>query len=409
MENTGMGKTYTNRTQLLLLVFVLVVIWGLFAWLTHSYVVSFRHQSFDFYPRWHGARVMLEGENPYSEAVNRAILEAMHWPQFVRYQHNFLYPATITYQLIPFWLLPFDISVSIWSGLQLLITIVLPFIVFALLDWQPRLGIIAVISFVGAFIFRHAMHNFLFGQFVTFTLFCLVMVWAMLRLEQPWLAAIALVLGAIRPEGIIMMAAMLLYLLVTRRYKIILYWLGMMGALFLLSVLQIGFWIPDMMESVLGYRECCIYTYPPAVLGHPIFGTLFTALILLWGYWMLRQIWQLPESSRIPWILAVLITVLLLVFVQSKDYTLVYSLLPAWIIIWASRGSWWSIFAVLLLQTSSWFYYLAYGDSLIGTSGRFMEQIITPLALLILLTIVWAQWKQNQMQTKNQPNSIKSG
>jgi hypothetical protein len=163
-----------------------------------------------------------------------------------------------------------------------------------------------------------------------------------------------------------------------------------MGTMFLLTLLQIGFWIPDMLENIRGYRECCLFTYPPEIIGYDLLSNLLVIGVLIWGLWMLAQMRHLPERTRIPWGLSVVIIVLLLVLTQSKDYTLIYGLLPAWMVVWAGRGRWWSTLLVLLILFSPWIYHWTETSSPLGFP---LEQLLTPLFLGALLTYHWLEWK----------------
>lgn len=386
----------TKRNLIVLL--LVLLLWGTFAWGTYSILIPQRGNLFDFYPRWHGARVMLQGEDPYSVEVNRDILKAMGWEEFQQYRHNFLYPATVTYQLLPFFLIPSYWAISLWNGLQMMLLFLLPIVVFSYLGWRPKPALLAAITFFGTFVFRHAMHNYLFGQFVVFTLANLIVAWWAVAENRPWLGAVALVLAAIRPEGILLVAAFLLYLLLTRHYKTLVLWGGIMGTMFALSVVQIGWWIPRMLENVRGYRECCLYAYPPDVLGNGALKYLLVAAVLAWGAWLFWDMRKLGDKLRIPWSLSVVIVVFLVVLTQSKDYTLTYGLLPLWMVVWAGRGRWQSSLPVLLILFSPWVYYWT---NLTGpTSGFPLEQLLTPLFLGALLTWHWVVWKRGQAEQR---------
>jgi hypothetical protein len=208
------------------------------------------------------------------------------------------------------------------------------------------------------------------------------------------LAAIALVGATVRPEGILMVAAALLDLLLERRYRVLATWAGIMGPLFLLSLLQIGFWIPDFLGGVDTYVETRIWTYPPNLIGVGALSPVFVIGVVVWGGWLLWQMRPLPDRTRIPFSLSVITIVYLLVLPQSKDYTLVYGLLPAWVIIWASGERWWNALLVLLILLSSWLHFY------IGTNlerGLPLEQLFTPIFLGVLITLSWRQWRQQNL------------
>jgi hypothetical protein len=345
---------FSRKNIVLVLIPILLVI--MLAVATHEIWVVRKNNVFDFFPRWYGAREMLQGHNPYSVEINKRILDEMGYAVYEPYRHNFLYPATITYILLPFWLIPFPVSISIWSGISLLLFLALPLYVFFVLDWQLKPWLLAVIIFFSAFVFRHAIDTYLIGQFIIFILGCLLLAWLAIHEDRPWLAALALVGATIRPDGVILAGAMLFDLILKRRFNTVIIWTGIMASLGVLSLLQAGYWIPDMMKNVRGYRECCLYAEPSKLIGGETFSSLFIVVVLLWAGWLLWHLRPLPDKTRIPWSLSVVIIAYLLVLPQSKDYTLVYGLLPAWIIIWSSQGRWWSTLLVLAILCSPWIY-----------------------------------------------------
>jgi hypothetical protein len=204
------------------------------------------------------------------------------------------------------------------------------------------------------------------GQFVSFILFSLVLaVWAIHK-NLPWIAAVALIFSTIRPEGILLTAALLAYLLYRRRFKIVIIWAAIMGGLFVITVALIEFWIPRFLEVARGYRECCTYSKPLEATDSEIVVYAVLTGIVLWGLWMLWKIRNLPEPLAMVWFLSVSIIVSLLVFPQSNDYTLIYLLLPVWYVIWINRKNRWMLGAVFLFLISPWIYMLTMTNMALG-------------------------------------------
>jgi len=363
---------------------LLIVLWALLALVTST---MWRNpQALDFYPRWHGAREMLHNHNPYTLDINRTILAEMGYTEFIPYKHNFGYPATITWSLLPFWLLPYKLSVSMWGGLQLLLAFALPLAVFRLLEWDIPPRRFVMIMLASTFLYRHTFSVYLLAQFIIFILACLIAAWWLVVINRRWLAAWALVSAPIRPDGIVLAAALLFDLLLKRRFRLLILWGALMGALFALSVAWIGFWVPDFLDAMRGYRENLVSYYPPDVLGVDLLVPPFLIGVLVWGAWLLWQMRPLPDRLRIPWSLSVAILVYLLTLPQSKDYTLVYALLPAWMVLWAGRDQVWPGRFVLLIFLTTWLY------PLMGQIHRplyRLDQLLTPVLLGILLTYQW--------------------
>lgn len=366
--------------------------WLLFAWATDVIWISQHGDSvgYDFYPRWYGAREMLQGNNPYSLEINRVILADMGFPEFIPYKHNFSYLATITFTLLPFWALPFFTSLTLWSGLQLLMILALPALTFiVLLDWRIKPPLLALLIFFSSLVYRQTMISYVLGQFIVFCFgFILIAYWQILR-GKPWLVALALIAATTRPEGVIFASAILFDLLLQRRFRPIIIFAALMGGLFLLSVIWIGWWIPDFLEAADGYRDCCDYTEPTQVIGVDILARILWVAVIGWAGWMFWQMRALPDRERIAWSLSVLFIAYLLIFTQSKGYTLIYALFPIWVIVWADKGRFWTVVFAVIVLSSPWLYF---GLESTFENSTQVEQLATPLILLVALTIYWRRY-----------------
>jgi hypothetical protein len=107
---------------------------------------------------------------------------------------------------------------------------------------------------------------------------------------------------------------------------------------------------------------------------------------------------KLPDLTRIPWSLSTVIVAYLLIFTQSKDYTLVYVLIPLWVSLWSTRGHWLSSLVVLAILASPWVYWRA---GLTLPDGNPKEQFLTPLFAGMVLTVHWLQWSKEQQAATN--------
>ncbi len=333
---------------------------------------------------------MLTNNNPYTFDVNREILSAMNIPEEPPTQ-NFFYPATVTYILLPFWLMPWVFSISLWMGLSLVLLNLLPIIVFRTLNWRISPVKLFIITLTATFIYRYSMISYVIGQYVIWILTCLIFAWVGISRNQDWLVALSLIGSTVRPEGIVITALFLLELLLQKHWRSISIWMTSIGILFVLSVLQIGLWIPQFLELVRTYSEQRPNYYPPSVFGN--FSTVFTIGVLTWFSWVLWQTHPLDSKLRTLWRLSSAFLCVLLVFPQSNPYTLIYGLLPVWIIIWTGKD--WKALAVtsipLLLP---WVFYIANLPTL-------LETLIIPLTILVLLTIYWQRFKTSSTYEKS--------
>lgn len=358
---------------------------------------------YDFYPRWYGARAMLQGRNPYDidlreENVAGEDFEGYHEP--AAYLH-FLYPATITYILLPFWMLPFPVALSAWSGLQLLLLLLLPLLVFHLLRWPLKPPVVLLTLLLSALIYRYAVEAYLLGQFVIPVLACIVVAWWQTTENRAWPVALALIAATIRPEGILFSGVFLFALLLMRRFRTIAIWSGIMGGLFLLSVLQIGFWPEDFLNGIRFYRDVAVTSFPLDAVGDKRAQAVFVVGILIWGTWMLWQAQKLPDRERLAWQISVGIAVALLAMRQSKDYTYVYLLFPLWVTLSADRPYSINTLAVFILLIVPRFVLTLQPEHM---SLFLAGQLLIPLGTAILLTYQWLRirpgikagaWKPN--------------
>ncbi|MFP4324145.1 MAG: hypothetical protein ACLFTK_16945, partial [Anaerolineales bacterium] len=204
-----MRRSQNVLTILLAAAFVLVA-WGGLAWFSYNLHVQNGGYLYDFFPRYYGTREwFFDGFNPYHVWVELQIQQRMNFEFWQPHRHNFLYPATISFILLPFWLLPWELSISLWMGGTLLAVLVMPLMFFLRLGWRvPPLLLIAV-TFFSVFIFRHSMHVYLFGQFFAFIILCLLIAWWAMENHRPGIAALALIGATVRPDGAILAGAVL--------------------------------------------------------------------------------------------------------------------------------------------------------------------------------------------------------
>ena len=123
---TNVQEVRNQDTNLLRVVGSLLLLWLVLSLGSYFLVVAPRGQRLDLFPRWVGARAVLRGETPYSDEITWQIQEGMFGRRLEpgEDQQRFAYLATITWPLLPFWLLPFPWAASLWCGLQPLLLLV---------------------------------------------------------------------------------------------------------------------------------------------------------------------------------------------------------------------------------------------------------------------------------------------
>ena len=332
-------------------------------------------QGFDFRPPWYGARAILHGTNPYL------------LPQL----GTFFYPATNTYTLLPFWLLPFNTALSLWCGLQLVFFSLLPLLMYRNHSWKPaprHCALIIILSLAG---FPYSLNVYTLGQFTGLGLASLILAWWGISKGNRLVTALSLVLATTRPEGAVIAAAVLAILLAKRQFAVLAIWLVVMTSVFLLSLLQIGWWVPDFLKRAQDYQVLGGGTFwPPQLLGATVLELAFAAGMILWGGELFRRVWTWPDQDlQLLWGLSVIIVLALLLLPQTNDYTMVYLLLPIWLLLWQGRNS--VTTPVLFLWLPMMSYAAKYGYQSSGEAQIFLwlNEFTTPLVIAALLTYEW--------------------
>jgi len=203
---------------------VFIIFWILLSIATYFLLVRFRQHLTDFYPRWEGSRAALAGENPYSPEVSWRIQKTMFGRRQESYEimQHYTYPATITWLLIPFWILPYPIAVSLWQGLQLLLLLLSPVGVVLLLRWKLRGTVFFFLVFLSVFGFRYPINTYVLGQFIPFVLASIILAWCGMAINKPVIIYLGLLGLLVRPEVVaIPMVILLLHNWVERKRGVV--------------------------------------------------------------------------------------------------------------------------------------------------------------------------------------------
>jgi len=383
---TNVYEARNQDTNIVSVVGFLLIFWIVLSLGSYFLVIVPGEQRFDLFPRWVGARAVLGGEAPYSDEITLQIQEGMFGRRLEpeEDQQRFAYSATITWPLLPFWILPFAWAASLWSGLQLLLMLVLPIWVASILGWQLRAFQLVLLLVFSIIIFRYPINSYLIGQFIPFCLGCLVAGWWGIVRGRWIVASLALVLAMVRPEAVIIpLLAMLAVVWKKGDRRIIFAWLAAMLALWFLTRVWIGPWVSDYMGGILAYQAYSAPIWPPGLLNQTWQGLLLVTVVLVWSAWMWRELRSLGSAERLGWLLSVAVLTSLIVLPQTGNYTLILALLPAWVILWASRQMYAYWLPVLAVLASPWIFLFA--DVIPAT----LEHLLIPVFLAILLAFQW--------------------
>lgn len=392
-----------------LTVLILAILWIFLSLSSYFLLAVPRGNLFDFYPRWVGARAVLNGQNPYTDEVSSQIQVGLYGERVPadQDQSRFAYPAIITWLLLPFWLLPFPVSVSLWSGLQLLIGLLLPWKVASLLEWRVSPPVLGLVTSFSILIYRHPINAFVLGQFVMASIAFLILAWWGLAEDLPWLTVLGLVGALIRPDVVLIpLAYMLVVSWTLGRKRIVVAWATLSGLLILFTSMRIGPWVSDFIRGVGAYAAYSPTVWPPGLLGSPTAAGLMVGVTACWCVWIWRASKHLELRQRIAWGLSAAAILTLLTLPQTKSYTLVLGLIPAWTLLrWTDNPwGWVSTFAIL---SSPWIF--------LATGGRVatLEQLLIPgsfgLALFLCLRQLSSQSEVGRSAVEIRPAHVGGG
>ncbi|OGO27988.1 MAG: hypothetical protein A2W33_07715 [Chloroflexi bacterium RBG_16_52_11] len=383
MRNKKEGQNY----KYLLGMGGLLVVWILLSITSYYLLVIPRQYLFDFYPRWEGSRAVLAGENPYSPEVSWRIQETVFGRRQESYEvvQHFVYPATLTWILLPFWVLPYPLAISLWLGLQLLLLLISMLLVTVLLQWKLSSFTFFLLLFLSIIVYRYPINAYVLGQFIPFVFVSLIISWWGMVKRKPVITFLGLIGMLVRPEVIIIpIIVLLIDNWLEGKRSIIAAWSVSVILLWLLTRLWIGPWELDFLRGIISYTGYSFMQWPPLALGNKWLAVVLACGVFGWGGWMLWNMRLLPTRERLPWEISVSVLLTLIIIPQPNTYTLILALVALWVTYWASEGSFTDRFVLTLILISPWAFFV-FKDSV--PPG--MEQLLIPLMIAALLTRRW--------------------
>jgi hypothetical protein len=318
---------------------VFVALWAALAIFALTTIVPLFAMRFDFTPRYLGGQAFWRGDSPYSAEITAEIQHAIMGqvlpPNAAR--HQMFYPAYVAMTLAPLLLLPFDAAVSIWIGLQLTCVLITPALWIAMLGWKVRPLTLAALILGFGLLFRYPINLFVVGQFTGTVLLGLTGAYVLLQAQRDAAAGALLAVTAMPPQIAVPAALLLLggYALIGRWRGLIAFG-GVVGALVLITFAQIGWWIPDFMRQL---REYTIYGDQTSALKlldnnvvRAVWMTIIGAITLY-----LVHLFRKGRISPLDWFAAAILAPLL-ALVPTGNYYLVL-LIPLLVIaLWRADG-----------------------------------------------------------------------
>ena len=366
------------------------IILVLFAWLVFSFgfyrvLVIPREYRFDFSYRWIAGRAALEGQNPYSQEVSRAIYRAMfgeeHAPD--EYVQGFSNPGHHLMLFVPLYYLPYPVAVSLWVGLQLVFLFAAASIGFYLVTGGhfPPLKTLAWLILYCTW-YRHTMVGLTFAQFIVFQLLLTVLVLLAAVRGWDWWCGLGLALTTNHPAlSLVLVVVALGLALLAARWKIVAgFGLGLLGLL-AGSILWLGWWAPGFLESTRQYAARTPWLLASRLAGLADGGLglrvaiLATSIIIgMLAFVALRQ----PDLEVRRDGAALMTGVSLYLMPQTNSYNLTFLLIPI-VIGWANLKNRW-----LRLAWLGVWWLLPWLD--FGTNELTLE---VNLWIVYVVTLVW--------------------
>jgi hypothetical protein len=307
---------------------IMLAIFLLFdVWATQTYFTSRYPGANDFYSRYGGARAFwIDRLNPYGEAASLQIQNGIYGRPAARDEDPgyFAYPFYTIILMGPLALLPYPWAEAIWLVL-IEACLVGAFVLLAdLFGWRPPTWLL-VTGMIWTITFYPAARGLFLGQpgIVVYLLEVLT-IWALAR-QHEVVAAIALALSTIKPQmGFLLVPFLLLWGLRFQRWRFVVGFAALWGALVVVSLLLQPSWFGDWLAQLQLYPEYTAIGSPVWVIAHvylPSLGqpgevalTVGLLGLMAWAWW--QTLWR-QEASKFLWTVALTLTVTHLVALRT--------------------------------------------------------------------------------------------
>ncbi|MEO8610485.1 MAG: glycosyltransferase family 87 protein [Chloroflexota bacterium] len=328
-----------NLRFLLVIVVINIVLIGGLAAFNASTLVPARGLRFDFYPHWVGGRAVWSGQTPYTHEITRQIQMGMFGEELPpdADQQNLAYPAYTSIIMGPVIAFPAPTAIALWMAIGLASVIWTPIVWMAILNWRPAPLVLFALLLGLTFGFHYPIDMLVLAQFSgTVLLATSLGVW-LLTLKRDIAAGIIFVLATVPPTvGGTLALGILAAFALRGRWRGLAAFIVTLGLIVLVSILRIGWWIPDWLRVVREYAAYAPPAWPPNFLPLPL-RVLFVAAIIGFALWTLFRflrpsntlpVASAPQSSvlisrpSIDLVIAAILTALLLI-PQTGYYYLV--------------------------------------------------------------------------------------
>lgn len=385
------------------LIFLLSFVFGclFFGWLEWQQTpISVWPTGVDVYPLRVGTIAFWRGESPYSAKVDLQSQMYLYGRPAEQEEDpmGFYYPAHAAIILIPLALLPAHETAMLWTITMWAIIAFLTFLIIGSFPEQtsPKLWVFTALSI---FLFRPALISIINGQYTIFTLTTWGITYLLIRREHDILAGFVLALTTIKLSlAIFPLLVFLLWTLKNRRFKVTYSFVFTGSVFFLITIIQLGWWIPEFLNKIAEYdRFSRLWVTSNIATGPGIIWLTLTIILIYLGIQDFRR-----NTEIFPWLLFWgAISLNLLMTPHTVEYDLLVLILPflifaprlfqtkpgllGWIIvIWLPWFAYF-IFAPIFKLTNIWTYY---------------PSIV--IAILLILIFIYRQFETTGEQYNHQ-------
>jgi hypothetical protein len=392
---TAPYRQYALFGLLLVGVFVFNVV------MTHQlFTAQFPGQN-DFLSRWEGARgFWLEGINPYSEQATLNIQTRIFGRPAVQGEDLglFVYPFYTVIVIAPTVFFAYS-----WAAAFIIVTLEVCLLasLFVLLNfyaWQPRPIVLGALVLWTLFNYFGARGIFL-GQLGILVYACFVLsLWGLAR-RYDVLAGVVLAIATIKPQmGYLLIPFLLLWAWRVRRYRLVVGFAGMFGALMLASFVLVPSWFGEWLAQVQLYPSYTRDGSPVWIIVQHYLGLgniaegIVNVLCGLFVAYLWYGVLVQHKSERLLWtIVMTLIMTNIFSLKTATPHFVVFIIPMVFYLRQVSRhknGGVWVMLIIGLTLIIPWVHFLSTLD------GRLENLAVFLPAPLILLAVTWATRQQ---------------
>lgn len=433
MKSTQASNYLTTKpaTQGLILAVLLLLLIAAESFALYTVFTSKFPGGNDFFVRWLGGReYLLHSTNPFDRSVAEKA-QIIMFGHLARPQDKdqayFAYPLYTLYLFWPLSLVPYAWAQAIWMTLLQFILLGSTLLAVRLAHWHPPNWLFWFTIFWGIFFYNGA-RAIILGQFsILVGLFLLLALWAIERHRDGW-AGVFLSLTTIKPQMVVLLLAfLLLWALIRRRWRLIGGFAGSSLALVGSSMLLVPTWPLDFVRNAIAYSDYVAFGTPlenllhyllPASIAAPLtvaLSALF-CLALLPGWWLALR----GQPGAYTW--AVLSTVIVgsLVAFRSATANQVILYLPIFFLFRRLRVHRAPLVAALVELGLAVLMWSLFAATLTGNWEHVMMHGLLPALMLLLYALDWrglwctarevetqeAQFQNNAQEHRLQPERV---